>query len=524
MAPPASSTRSITSRRSAARSDRTAHRPLQPFTVDHFRRYARLMVLEGGRRWEPEDWQLSPVEDLFAGYRAVWLVVPEGNGKTTLTGGVILYFGDHTPEPWIPVGASSGKQAGILFGQAAGFVARTPGLSKRFKVQEGTRRIMCLRTQTVKDRGIQIFAADDNTGDGVIPTLAAADELHRMKNLSLYRTWEGKLDKRSDLPWGHGQILGLSTAGEPGSEFEETRAAIVKAAVDTTKRGPYIRAATEDMVLHDWAVRDRRKAGDMKVVADANPLGSITAERLMRKRRAPTMTDEHWQRFVCNIATRISGQAILPEEWDELRDPDVGDVIGAPRLGWLDLGWKIDTTAMGVLVWESDQRRLVLGVNVLEPPVEESDVVNGLVDLQEEFQPEAFVYDPRAGGAQMAQLLEKGEHPVQVARSASPMMFIEHSQDNAPQALAAVRLDEAIRAKWLVHDGDPVLRLHALNAAKKALGGEKWRYDRPSDAKGERRRKFPIDALTGLSMGHSIACEMFSEGARWDGAMVEVFG
>jgi hypothetical protein len=72
-------------------------------------------------------------------------------------------------------------------------------------------------------------------------------------------------------------------------------------------------------------------------------------------------------------------------------------------------------------------------------------------------------------------------------------------------SLAATRLDEAIRNGWLVHDGNKDLRKHALGAVKKSLGGEKWRYDRPPGAKGEQRRKFPIDLLTGLLFANSVA-------------------
>ena len=42
-----------------------------------------------------------------------------------------------------------------------------------------------------------------------------------------------------------------------------------------------------------------------------------------------------------------------------------------------------------------------------------------------------------------------------------------------------------------------------LNAIRVQLPAEKYRYDRPADAKkGERRRKYPIDALTGLLAPH----------------------
>jgi hypothetical protein len=69
------------------------------------------------------------------------------------------------------------------------------------------------------------------------------------------------------------------------------------------------------------------------------------------------------------------------------------------------------------------------------------------------------VYDPNAGGQQMAQLAREGQHPLQTDDAArakkyglppldgplEPLEFIEHSQDNAPMALAAPALDEAIR-------------------------------------------------------------------------------
>lgn len=472
--------------------DRTAHKPLEPFTVDHFRRYARLLVLDDGSTWEPEDFQLAFVEDLFAGYREVWLIVPEGNGKTTLLGGVALYHGDYTPDAMVPIGASSRDQCEVLHGQAAGFVRRTPGLKRRFRVYDGYRRIACLRT----GGRIQVFAADDRTGDGVIPTLPLLDELHRHRDLRLYRTWRGKLDKRG------AQLAAISTAGDPESEFEEIRSRHKTRAPEITETVGHTRAAGGGMVLHDWAIPADGDPDDMELVKAANPLSTITVKSLSDKRGSPTMSVAHWKRFVCNIATRAEGEGVTPEEWDALYEADLEPDRSKWSVGWLDLGWKIDTTAMGIIVWESDSRRVIAGVKVLKPPVEEGDIVDGMVELQREFNPVGWVYDPNASGQQMAQLLDKGEHPRQ---GGVEFNFFEHSQDNAPMSLAAARFDEAVRGGWLVHDGDTELRTHVLNAVRRQLGGEKYRYDRPADAKGARRKKFPIDALTGVLMGNSMA-------------------
>src|SRR4051812_8085069 len=117
-----------------------------PFTVEHFRGYARLMVLDNGDRWDPEPFQLAIVADIFAGYDEVLVTIPEGNGKTTLMSGVALYHGDYTPSAEVLLAAASREQAERLFSQAGGFVDRSPGFRGRFRVFEGYRRIKCLRT------------------------------------------------------------------------------------------------------------------------------------------------------------------------------------------------------------------------------------------------------------------------------------------------------------------------------------------------------------------------------------------
>lgn len=510
------------------RSGRTAHKPLEPFTTDHYRQYARLSVLDSGEFFDPEDWELELVGDLFGGAQENWWVLPEGSGKTTFVGHLGLYYGDFTPMANIPVAASSREQAEIMYRQAEGFVVRTPALRKRFRCYSGYRRVKCHRTQG----RIQVYAADDRTADGVIPGgLALVDELHRHRDLKLYRTWRGKLEKRG------AQLVTISTAGEPGGEFEETRSRIKRDAisVSSSRDGCHVRAAGDNIVLHDFAVPEARLADDMATVALANPREAVTEAVLRRKRDSPTMTREHWLRFVCNIATLTGGSAILPEEWDRLEEQDPEWEAGSWCCQWLDLGWKIDTTAGGVLVWESEQRRVVTGVQVISPPVNESDVVAGILRRQIDFGADVVVLDPNAGGEQMVQMLEEGIHPLQTdddmrSRYGLPPLgetnvglldFVAHSQDNAPMVQAAARLDEAVRLGWLVHDGDRALRRHVLNAVARKIGDEKWKFDRPPDAQGEKRKNYPIDALTGLLIGHNIAVDEAGQGAEF---VFEVLG
>jgi phage terminase large subunit-like protein len=368
-------------------------------------------------------------------------------------------------------------------------------LRDRFKCQEGYRRIKCLRT----GGRIQVYAADDRTADGIIPTLALLDELHRHRNLRLYRTWRGKLLKRN------GQIVTISTAGEPGGEFEDTRANIRQMADDVNVDGCHTRAVGDDIVLHDWAIPKTEMARDMDAVALANPLESLTAGVLRKKRDSPTMTDEHWLRFVCNVATSLAGKGISPEAWDVLAEPDLEVDHELTGFGFVDVAFEVDTTGIGVLLWEGDERRLVVDTVVLSPPVRESQIVQEILDRHERYPNlRGWVMDPNAGAKQMAQMLEDGSHPLQAERDLGPIEFVEHSQKNATMAEAARRLDEAIRNGWLVHTGDRRLRQHVLNAVRKTTGVEEYRFDRPRDA---RTSKYPIDLLTGLLMGHNVAVD-----------------
>ncbi len=463
-------------------------------SVDRFEKWAAGLVLDSGEQWHPELFQLWAAKDVLSGaFQTVWLLTPEGNAKTTWAAGLALYLLDHQLSAEIPVGAASIEQANVLYRQAEGFVRRTPGMVERFKLVPGMRRIDSRLTHG----HLRVYPADDRTADGVIPSVAFLDEGHRQRDLQLYRVWRGKWSKR------HGPVVVTSTAGEPSSEFEETRLKIIREAPRLDRDGAYLRAEHDNVVLHDWALRDREQAQDMEAVKEANPLSTITVDSLRAKQAAPEMTPEHWLRFSCNIAARPTGAAIQPEEWDAFGEPGLEPDQGAWSIGWLDLGWQIDTTAMGLIVWESRERRVIAGVKILEPPVDESDIVTGLIESQREFGPVGWVFDPNAGGRQMAQLLEKGEHPLQ---DGAEIQFIEHSQDNAPMAVAAARFDEALRNGWLVHDGHETLRRHVLNAVRRPLGGEKWKYDRPPDARhGERRAKYPNDALIGAVMGHSVA-------------------
>jgi hypothetical protein len=100
-------------------------RALSP--VEHFAAYCRKLRLDNGERFELEPFQEEVAGDIFAGFSETWMIVPEGNGKTTFMAALALYHGDYTESAFVPIGASSREQAEILYRQAEGLVMRTPG-------------------------------------------------------------------------------------------------------------------------------------------------------------------------------------------------------------------------------------------------------------------------------------------------------------------------------------------------------------------------------------------------------------
>lgn len=466
---------------------RRAPAALEPFTVEHFEAYWSLLVFDDGEQRPPEDWQLEIAEDIFAGYREVWQIVPEGNGKSSALAIYALYGADYTESPWIPVGAASAKQARIIYDQAAGFIERTEGMRDRFSCFGGYKLIRSKRNGGI---GIEVFAADAKTGDGVIPyPYALVDELHRQDDLRLYNLWKGKLRKRG------GQILAISTAGEPETPFENARDDIRRRATDKEYDGSHLRAEGPGIVLHEWMVPKDELCDDMDAVKAANPLSSISAVSLAEDFASPTMDLGDWKRLKCNRPTRSVQSAITDREWD---DAQVDDEIpaGAEVSVGMDVAFKWDCTGI-VPLWKGPKYRLLASPRILQPPRDGSsmhpDVIkDALLELGALFQITTVVMD-----------MHRAEDIAAWIEDDMGVVVIDHAQGKSTTHVQDYNaFMNGLRNGTLKHDGDPDLRSHVLNAVARRLPGGDHRFDRPSSVRqnvGAQDRRV-IDGLTAAAM------------------------
>jgi phage terminase large subunit-like protein len=487
--------------------------PLRPFTMRHWRRWTSDLILDNGESWHPEGFQDAFVEDVFSGVKEAWLVVPEGNGKSTLLSGLGLYHTEHRPHASVPIAASSREQAEIMYRQAEGFVLRSDRLHRTVRsdlqAAKGKRKLdvplfVCLegyrRINHAEGGRIQVFAADDRTGDGIIPTLGLLDELHRHRDLGLYRTWAGKLLKRD------GQVVGISTAGEPGSDFEQTREAIRRRSTAVESRGFFTRYAGSGVVLHEWMVPADVEPDDFRAVKRANPLRSITVPDLREKFNSPTMTLPHWSRFVMNRPTRSSTAAIEDREW-ALAATDEVIPEGEPVWLGLDVAWKWDTTALVPLWWASPEHRLLGPATILTPPRDGSsldpDLVEAALLAVHARNPVHTVVMDTTRAEQLA---------TWIARTLGATV-VDRPQTSLWAAADYASFTEALRSGWLRHSGDAGLTKHVLNAIAKPLPDGRLRFDRPADNRvaGAEQERRVIDALTAAAMVHSVAAEPAEE-------------
>jgi len=135
-------------------------------------------------------WQRKVLRDIYGTvspedgrrrYRSAYISVGKKNGKSFLIGGLPLYHllmeDERNPEAY---GAAAAKdQAGLVFKAAAQLVAANPHLQARLKVLPSTKRILRY------DGGgfYAVLSADGDLQDGIEPSLAIRDEVHRWKTL-----------------------------------------------------------------------------------------------------------------------------------------------------------------------------------------------------------------------------------------------------------------------------------------------------------------------------------------------------
>lgn len=453
-----------------------------------------------------EEFQRRMLADYFTGVRETLILVPKKNGKSTMLAALALYRLVTTSDADIVIAAASREQAlDPLLKQARGFVRRSPELAGRLRV---TQREILRRDGAGK---IRVLAADVDTADGMIPTDAFVDELHRHRSSELYGLLRDGLGPRD------GRMIVISTAGDDEtSPLGVMRSAAYRGVVERHGAYRYAHSPEGGFVLHEWALDHGEDRDDMATVKTANPSSWQTVEKLAERHRSPSTTPWQWGRFACGIWEKGEKTAISPVEWASARVEDAIPDGETVTLG-VDLGWKWDTTAIVPLAKIGDAFRFGVPV-ILVPPrdgtsLPVSAVFGAIEDFCRRYRVERVVLDPAADGEHLAQRIEgeldfdgpSGGSPQFLGWLGEPESWVEprarpqvtaHSQKARPMSEAAQRFTALLREGRLEHPGDDAFTAHVLAAVAKSLPDGSWRFVKDRQ---------PIDALIAASIALSVA-------------------
>jgi phage terminase large subunit-like protein len=433
--------------------------PAAPGDLPAFERFCAALTLEQGTPLLLEDFQRGILADYFSGSREVLILLPKKNGKTTLLSALGLFHLTTTPDAECVVGAASRDQATILYDQAAGFVRRSEGLQVRLLVRRGYREIRSRR-----DAGrMRVLAADVDTADGVIPTLALMDELHRQGSAGLYGVFRDGLGPR------RGQMVTISVAGDhEGSPLGMMRTAARKLP-GLVREGRHLYARSEDggFVMHEWALEEEDDTSDMEVVKLVNPASWQTLDLLRERHESPSMLPWQWARFACGIWVGAEEWWVSGEEWDACSEAEhelrPGDEItlgfDGARLG--------DATALVACRMEDG---LLVPLGVWEPPPNARDwetpvgsVDAAIHDAMERYAVRRSYFDPPLWQSEIDEWAREYGDTV-----------LRYNTNRTRMMAATERFRTDVLAGRVKHSGDATLTRHVLNCQVREARGGYW--------------------------------------------------
>lgn len=303
---------------------------------------------QAGELLRLEPWQCFVVGSLYGWkrkdgtrrFRTAWCEMGRKNGKTTLAYPAILYAllidGEEGGEAYAT--ATKKDQAKIVFDLARRAVTRTPDFAAFITPFR--------HTLVVEDTGskAEALGADADTLDGLNPSLALADEIHKWRGRLLWDVIEtGMGARRQPLLWA------ITTAGDEGSEnvygqeHDYTRQ-VIEGVVEDDARFGFIACLDPD---DDWT--------DPRTWAKANPnLGvSVEAEEIGRavaKAKHSPSAANAVKRLRLGIRSQDADAWIPLQLWDAAADPRLSwDALkGYPCFGGLDLASTSDFAALAL--------------------------------------------------------------------------------------------------------------------------------------------------------------------------------
>ena len=453
------------------------------------KRVARFSTVQG-KPLKVEDWQLLIVWAMYAGFAEILLLVPKGNGKTTLSAAIGCDHLDRTTEAEVYIGASTREQADKMYREAWRFghglgLEALPGYKRINKRVDPDDLPDDARARRVPPLGTLAVLASDKLGkgslEGIAPTLGLIDEYHAHINSALYDAVQGALHKRG------GQMLTISTAGvdEDASLGVLRRNAL---ALPYVKRAGGMTIASDGrFVMFEFACLPDSNLDDLDNIKASNPASFVTKTKLRKLKASPSMTEARWARYHANV-WREGEEAWLPAGvWNGLVNGELPaePPIGADVVLGLDFARSYDCAALITLWRPDDERPVAAYADIWQPNPERGEFIPYEV-VENAIREKAERYAVRVCG--FDQHLFKRSAEILEAEGLSMLVVPMGPHIWVP---LTAELLEAVKTRKLEHTGDPEFARH-VNAGELK--------DTPNGQRLHGRTKRRVDALIALGI------------------------
>ena len=272
-----------------------AHRATPPFTVAHFAAWAHGLILDTDEPIILEPFQLAFIEDVFSGVPEAWLVIPEGNGKTTLPRSA-------RPVPLRvpaacrrrgrrrePRAGPDHVQPGRGLRPPLGSPPRAPPVAGPDRQGQGARRscrASCASRATAGSSTTRAGASRSSpptTGRATASSRRWASSTSPIASATSPSTGRGRASSRS-------AAASSSPSAPPASRDPTSRRRASASASSRPRSSARARSCAPPAtgsILHEWAVPEGADVEDLDIVKAANPFSGITPDTLAEQVRQP---------------------------------------------------------------------------------------------------------------------------------------------------------------------------------------------------------------------------------------------
>lgn len=426
--------------------------------------------------FRPREWQMDIVRDVLDGNaRTVGIMLPRGQGKTTLNAAIALYvFFTWGEAANVVCVAVDERQAGLLFNAARRMVELSEDLSSRCYVY-ADRLVLPLTDST-----FQVLPASPAALEGLEYVFAVVDEAGVVKRdvFEVVQLAQGKRERSV--------LVAMGTPGpDPNDQvLVDLRSYALDHPEDTSLRWrEYSAAGFEDHPVdceHCWSLANPALDDFLHRDALVALLPPKTREATFRRAR------------LCQFASDTDGAFLPPGVWSGLSTdqpvPDGAEVVVA-----LDGSFSDDTTALLIATVASEPH--VDRLKVWQKPADDenyrvpvAEVEQTIRDACRRWRVVEIIADPFRW-TRTLQILESENLPV-----------VEFPHSPARLTAATTDLFSAATNARLTHSGDPTLAEH-VSAAVVVDDARGIRLAKRSRSRSARK----IDLAACLVMAHSRA-------------------